>query len=88
MQHIRVLPYELIQEHAQRKEDATNACEVHWAEGTHRSLLRRRSVSLVRGGVLFPTSSPSAACGGAVAQRFLRARAACGEEIASERGKE
>ena len=32
-------------------------------------------------------SLPSTACGGAVAQRFLRARAACEEERASERGK-
>ena len=85
MQHIRVLPYELVKERTQRNEDAMNAREVHWGGETNRGLLRQRGVSPVCGGAAVPASSPATACGGVVAQRFLRVHAACGERRASER---
>ena len=87
MRPIRVLPYELVQEHTQGKDDATDTCEVHWSGGTHRSTLRRRGVAPVRGGVVVPVSPPSTACGGAVAQRSSPS-ACCMRRGESERERE
>ena len=75
MQPIRVQPYELVQERAHGDGHATDACEAHWGGGTHRRTLRRRGVSSVRGGAVFPASPPATACGGAVAHSFFSGRA-------------
>ena len=83
----RVLPHELEQEHVNGKDESMGMYEAHCGGGTHRSTLRRRGVAPACGGAVIGASPPSTACGGVVAQKFLRARAACEEERASEKGK-
>ena len=86
MQPIRILPYELVQEHAQGKEVSTDACVAHCGSGTHRSSLWRHGVSPVRGGAVVPASPPATPCGGTVAQgSSLGVRCVWGEESERER---
>ena len=81
----RVLPHELEQEHAQGKDESTDACEAHCGGGTHRGTLWRRGVALACGGTVVRASPPSMAYGGVVSQSSSPG-ARCIQREARERG--